>query len=380
VSDSGAADSGGGSDSGAADSGSGSDSGAADSGSGPDSGAADSGSGPDSGAADSGSVSDSGAADSGSTADSGTADTLSSDCTGKANDTPCSTGKLCYTGETCQSGTCSGGAVNCDDGNACTQDSCEPDLGGCVHGDVPQGTACNQGDPCVASSTCNAGICKAGANTCTACKDTSLACSGNVSLLASDPGVTSAVSSLSCGSGVKTPGKEVSFLATTTCNGAVSVVVRVYGTGTFGNGQPLDKQTAHVYLIDDAGSAQACGISSAQCAESTLKQQACGTTGGVAKAGCQTEFLVQFLATGPGVHRVIVDSLTNGSLTEVQALMTCQCNSGGVCGDGKCDANEDCNKCAKDCGVCPKPVCGDGKCVGDETCKTCKADCGACQG
>ncbi len=48
----------------------------------------------------------------------------------------------------------------------------------------------------------------------------------------------------------------------------------------------------------------------------------------------------------------------------------------GVCGDGICDTNEDCNSCAGDCGACP--VCPDGICNGTEDCTSCPTDCGAC--
>ncbi|MBW1811781.1 MAG: trypsin-like serine protease [Deltaproteobacteria bacterium] len=72
------------------------------------------------------------------------------------------------------------------------------------------------------------------------------------------------------------------------------------------------------------------------------------------------------------------------------------------CGDGTCDAGEDCNNCPGDCGACPPdcsfdewcnpdcddgadpdcevvdPYCGDGTCDADEDCSSCEIDCGAC--
>ncbi len=48
-----------------------------------------------------------------------------------------------------------------------------------------------------------------------------------------------------------------------------------------------------------------------------------------------------------------------------------------MCGDGTCDASEDCTSCAADCGACA-PVCGDGSCEGSEDCTSCVSDCGAC--
>ena len=49
------------------------------------------------------------------------------------NGTACSNGNACTTGETCQNATCTGGApLNCNDNNACTNDSCSPATG-CVY-------------------------------------------------------------------------------------------------------------------------------------------------------------------------------------------------------------------------------------------------------
>ncbi|MFW5878736.1 MAG: Kelch repeat-containing protein, partial [Myxococcota bacterium] len=61
------------------------------------------------------------------------------------------------------------------------------------------------------------------------------------------------------------------------------------------------------------------------------------------------------------------------------------CNTSGQCvatpencGDGTCDADEDCATCPDDCGTC----CGDGTCdpAQNEDCWTCPADCGSCCG
>jgi cysteine-rich repeat protein len=46
------------------------------------------------------------------------------------NGTTCGTGNMCLTGQQCVGGQCVGGeAVNCDDDDECTTDTCEPDLG-----------------------------------------------------------------------------------------------------------------------------------------------------------------------------------------------------------------------------------------------------------
>ena len=50
--------------------------------------------------------------------------------------------------------------LDCDDGNSCTTDSCEPV--GCSHVPVVDGTSCANGDLCDGSETCQAGTCSAG--------------------------------------------------------------------------------------------------------------------------------------------------------------------------------------------------------------------------
>src|SRR5262249_20740471 len=60
----------------------------------------------------------------------------------------CDDGNLCNGHETCASGACVAGTpLNCDDHNPCTVDSCDP-VAGCVHTNVADGTACNDGNAC----------------------------------------------------------------------------------------------------------------------------------------------------------------------------------------------------------------------------------------
>ena len=74
---------------------------------------------------------------------------------------PCDDGNSCTTGDVCGAGTCAGaGSLDCDDGNPCTQDSCLPG-GGCSHSDLVG--ACNDGDPCTINDACAGGLCVSGA-------------------------------------------------------------------------------------------------------------------------------------------------------------------------------------------------------------------------
>ncbi len=80
-----------------------------------------------------------------------------------ASGTSCSDGNACTSGETCNgSGACAGGsAVDPNDNNPCTSDSCDPLTG--VHNDpVANGTSCDDSTVCNGSETCQNGSCVPG--------------------------------------------------------------------------------------------------------------------------------------------------------------------------------------------------------------------------
>ena len=73
-------------------------------------------------------------------------------CQHVANDSPCNDGDVCTQNDQCVEGACLGGdGLICDDNNTCTADSCSP-ASGCVHepmaGDCDDGNACTEGDSC----------------------------------------------------------------------------------------------------------------------------------------------------------------------------------------------------------------------------------------
>jgi hypothetical protein len=70
---------------------------------------------------------------------------------------PCSDGNACTVGDTCGGGFCVGGAApNCNDGNPCTDDSCDP-ASGCNH--LDNNAPCNDGLSCTTGDTCKNGAC-----------------------------------------------------------------------------------------------------------------------------------------------------------------------------------------------------------------------------
>jgi len=68
----------------------------------------------------------------------------------------CADGDVCTVGDHCEAGECVGLPVDCDDGNPCTDDFCDG-LGGCSA--EPNAADCDDGDPCTAGDHCSDGVC-----------------------------------------------------------------------------------------------------------------------------------------------------------------------------------------------------------------------------
>jgi cysteine-rich repeat protein len=99
--------------------------------------------------------------DDGNTSDG---DCCSSTCTFEPPGAPCNDGLYCNVDETCDgAGICAGGnARDCDDGVACTVDGCDEAVGACRND--PDDAACDDGLFCNGTETCNATLdCQAGA-------------------------------------------------------------------------------------------------------------------------------------------------------------------------------------------------------------------------
>ena len=81
-------------------------------------------------------------------------------CVYLLNDNPCSDGDACTGEDTCVAGVCTGGpALDCDDANLCTDDSCDPGLG-CVH--EHNQVECDDENLCTVGDKCEAGACMPG--------------------------------------------------------------------------------------------------------------------------------------------------------------------------------------------------------------------------
>lgn len=80
-------------------------------------------------------------------------------------DKVCNDGSKCTLGDACdENGKCqSGKAKDCDDGDACTVDKCDPNTAACSHPQTPQGASCDDGSYCTIGDKCDAkGACTPG--------------------------------------------------------------------------------------------------------------------------------------------------------------------------------------------------------------------------
>ncbi len=81
-------------------------------------------------------------------------------CLNTANSDVCSDDSACTESDACANGTCAGTAIPCKDGNACTDDACDPKTG-CTF--TANAAPCSDGNACTDPDACKSGSCVAGA-------------------------------------------------------------------------------------------------------------------------------------------------------------------------------------------------------------------------
>ena len=105
-------------------------------------------------------------------------------CIHVAESLPCNDFNACTTGDICVDALCLGAAVDCDDGDSCTDDACDPEAGcvnvptrrcddnnpctrdicepdgGCSHENLSDGTPCDDAEQCTSADICFRGQCR----------------------------------------------------------------------------------------------------------------------------------------------------------------------------------------------------------------------------
>jgi hypothetical protein len=95
--------------------------------------------------------------------DAGTCNMQTGACSNpaRANGTSCSDGNNCTQSDTCQSGNCTGATpVTCSPQDQCHDaGTCNPSTGVCTNPPKANGSACNDGNACTLTDTCQSGVC-----------------------------------------------------------------------------------------------------------------------------------------------------------------------------------------------------------------------------
>lgn len=74
------------------------------------------------------------------------------------NGVSCDDGSKCTFSDKCQNGVCTGKPLSCEDGQVCTDDTCDASQG-CQHPPI-DGIQCDDGLPCTTGDLCSGGLCK----------------------------------------------------------------------------------------------------------------------------------------------------------------------------------------------------------------------------
>lgn len=302
--------------------------------------------------------------------EAGECDKDTGECTPKAKDNgaSCDDGQTCTTNDVCTDGACGGEAVVCDDGLACSKDSCDEESGACA-ADTSQ-CSCNTDADCQDGNACNGNeicdpeqkLCKLGAHVvCAASADPCQrnACvpeTGECELEPVDNGAScddlNACTRVdTCQEGVCVGGSAVVCAALNQCHSA--------GTCSPDTG-----------LCDNPPKAGPCNDGNA-----------C-TTGDACQAGECVGKTATVCAASDQCHDAGVCSPANGSCSNPAKANGVQCNDGNACTSGDscqngscspssqvtCSALDSCHAvgvCNTTTGVCTNPAKADGTACND---------------
>ncbi len=290
----------------------------------------------------------------------------------------------CTDDDLCVGGSCFGTAVECDDDDPCTDDVCRPEEG-CVS-EPGTGAACDDDDPCTTGDGCVEGVCGGAPKSCwdddpctiDVCAPATGQCVYIHDVDACDDEDPPPPAG-DCCEPHDDPGCGDEGVEACVCE------ADAFCCETSWDGLCVDAAGADcegcgdVTPVDSCGDgacggSETCDACPEDCGECPPAGDCCTAT---AAAGC----------TDATVEACVCDEdafccETSWDAICVSAADT-QCGACGdgppepSCGDGSCDPDEACGTCPADCGPCG-PICGDGACTGGESCADCATDCGTC--
>lgn len=229
----------------------------------------------------------------------------------------CDDGNVCNGSETCVGGSCQAGTpLNCNDGNACTTDSCNTSTG-CVNTPIN----CDDGDPCTADSCDPGSGCQ---NVGPGCVDNDGCCPAGCTI-ANDNDCPPFV----CGNGTCEEGEDCDTCSADCFSGSGAVC-----------GNDVCETADGENCVNCAADCN--GVQSGR----PQNRYCCGDGGGTNPIGCN-------------------DSRCTGSGNTCSTVP----GVGSCCGDGICEGAEDASNCAVDCATCTVNAdCDDGNACTTDVC------------
>jgi hypothetical protein len=329
-------------------------------------------------------------------------------CTNAANTAPCTDGNACSVGDACKGGVCLPGASTvCDDANPCTADSCDA-VAGCKF--APKAQPCDDGSACTVGDVCQGGACAPGkplvcndGNGCTddSC-DATTGCTSAANTAPCNDGNTCSVDDTckdgACQPGTATVCDDGNPCTTDSCDakagckatanalpctdGSVCTVGDACKDGACGAGKSVNCNDGNACTQDECDAQEGCLSKefSAPCSDGnncTLDDACqkgaclpgaakvcddanpCTTDHCDAKAGCK--FAVNSLPCDDGSVCTVGDVCDAGACKSGKPV---NCNDGNVCTDDACDQKAGCTQQANGA------ACNDNNvCTAGETCK-----------
>ena len=259
-------------------------------------------------------------------------------CGYELNQAECDDADACTAGDSCLDGVCQpGGALDCDDDSPCTEDSCQSDIG-CVY--VNLDGNCDDGDACTSDDACVAGLCVGQAVDC----DDGSSCT--LDSCDVDAGCQHALVEPCCGNGLVEPPEQCDDGNLSNEDNCTTLCQEAACDDGFANGDETDLDCGGSCLPcpDDSGCLEDVDCESGVCSDGVCQAPTCE------------------------------DQVTNGDETDQDCGGSCD-----LCSDGEqCLEDKDCESGVCLDGECQVPTCDDQVQNGDEADLDCGGGCPGC--